>query len=199
MKLIIMGPPGSGKGTVAERLAQDFKLKQISPGAILREEVKKNTSIGQQIKTTMERGNLVPNKFVVELVKLEIGKSKNFILDGFPRSLDQAKEINDIKIDLVIYLDVPDKVLIERFQGRRIDPQTGKGYHLKYIPPPKSILKRLIQRPDDKPKVIKERLKVYHKTTTPVIKYYQRKKILQKVDGVPLPKIVYQAVKKLIA
>ena len=198
MKLIIMGPPGSGKGTVAKKLAKDFKLKQISPGAILREEVRKNTSIGKQIKQTMEGGDLAPNKFVVEVVRLEIGKNKNFILDGFPRSLDQAKEIADFKIDLVIYLDVPDKVLLERFQGRRLDPKTGKGYHLKYIPPPKTLLKRLIQRPDDKPQVVKERLKVYHKITEPVVRYYQRKKLLKTVDGQPLPSVVYKEVKKLI-
>ncbi len=107
MKLIIIGPPGSGKGTVAEKLAKDFKLKWVSAGALLREEVAKKTHIGKDIKNIMQRGDLVPNRFVIEMMKLEIGQLDRYILDGFPRSLEQAQDIVDFGFAMVLYLDVP--------------------------------------------------------------------------------------------
>lgn len=202
MKIILTGPPGSGKGTMSERLCKDFKLLHVSPGELLREEVRKGTTIGKEIKGIMEKGDLVPNKFVVEIVKLQIEGKKNYILDGFPRSVDQAKEIEDFKVDLVIYLEVSEKVVVERFAGRRMC-KNNHGYHIKYLPPKKKGIcdkdgLPLRRRKDDNPKVVKERFKVYRKRTQPVINYYKRKGILRKVDGTPLPDEVYKEVKKVV-
>ncbi len=203
MKLIITGPPGSGKGTVSEKLIKDFNLFHFSPGELLREEVSKNTTIGRDIKQYMERGDLVPDKFVVEMVKLEIKDKEDYILDGFPRSVGQAKEIDDFGIDAVIYLDVPEEVAVERLSLRRLCLRCGSGYHLKYIPPRKKGLcdkcgTKLTQRKDDRPKAIKERFKVYRQKTQPVIDYFKKRGILKIVDGTPEPKKVYIEVKKIV-
>lgn len=203
MKLILLGPPGSGKGTVSERLEKDFKLLHVSAGELLREEVRKETTIGKEIKKYIEKGELVPNKFVVEMIKLEIGRRDDYILDGFPRSVDQAKLIDDLKINLVIYLEVPEEMIIERFAGRRTCSKGNHGYHLKYLPPKKKGIcdidgSPLVQRKDDKPEVIKERFRIYYKETKPLINYYKKKGILKTVDGTPAPEIVYSNVKKLL-
>ncbi|MDP3734016.1 MAG: nucleoside monophosphate kinase [Nanoarchaeota archaeon] len=203
MKLIVLGAPGSGKGTVAEQLHQEFKLFSLSAGELLREEVAKNTTLGKEIKKYMEKGNLVPDTFVTEMVKLEVKTKKEYILDGFPRSVEQAKAIADLKITKVIYLDVPEKIVIERLSGRRICKAGKHTYHLKYLPPKKKGIcdkdkTRLIQRKDDYPKAIRERFKVYHHITQPVIHFYQRKKILQRVDASQSPEKVYAAVKKIL-
>lgn len=198
MKIILLGPPGSGKGTIAEKLAKDFKFLNISAGVLLREEVKKGTTIGKEIKKYIDKGELAPYKFVVEMVKLEIHDKKGYILDGFPRSVEQAKIIEDLNVDLVIYLEISEEKVIERFSGRRIDPNTGKSYHLKFIPPPKAIMGRIITRKDDNPKVVKERFRIYHKETAPVVGYYKKKGILKTVDAAPPPKEVYEAVKKIV-
>lgn len=198
MKIIILGPPGAGKGTVAEQIQHDFGCEQISAGQLLREEVAKNTTLGRDIKKYMENGDLVPDKFVTQMMRLHIQEKDNYILDGFPRSVPQAKEIADLAIDLVLYIDVPDDIVVERFAGRRVDPETGETYHLKYVPPPKEIKDRLIQRKDDSPAVIKERLKVYHKSTEPLKHYYQEQGVLQTINGAPAPAEVYREAKKVV-
>ncbi|MEK6939532.1 MAG: nucleoside monophosphate kinase [Nanoarchaeota archaeon] len=198
LKLIILGPPGSGKGTVSERVAKDFHLLHISVGDLLRQEAKKNTALGKKISSYIDKGNLVPHQMAVDIAKKAIGKKKDFMFDGFPRSIDQAKLIGDVDIDLLIYLDVPEKEVVKRLSGRLLDPVTGKTYHQHYLPPPKNIMKRLVQRKDDTPKIIKERFKVYHKETEPVIKYYQKKGILIKISGTGSPEEVYARVKKTV-
>ena len=198
MKLVILGPPGSGKGTVSERLAKDFHLLHISVGDLLRKEAKKKTSLGKKISSYIDKGNLVPQQMAADIAKKAIGKKKDFMFDGFPRSIDQAKLIEDLDIDAVIYLDVPEKEVVKRLSGRLLDPVTGKTYHEQYLPPPKNIMKRLVQRKDDKPAVIKERFKVYHSETEPVIKFYQKKGILAKVDGKGKPEEVYRRVKNIL-
>ena len=198
MKLIILGPPGSGKGTVSERLAKDFHLFHISVGDLLRKEAKKKTELGKEIKRYIDRGELVPHQMAVDIAKKAIGKKKNFIFDGFPRSVDQARSIEELDIDAVLYLDVQEKEVIKRLSGRLLDPVTGKTYHRQYLPPPKGIMKRLVHRKDDTPKVIKERFKVYHRETEPVISYYKKKGIMKQIDASGTPKEVYSLVKKLI-
>lgn len=203
MKIILLGAPGSGKGTVAEKLEKDFNLKHLSAGELLREEVKKDTTIGRDIKEIIEKGNLVPDQFVVEIIKLEVKDKDNYILDGFPRSLKQAEAIEDLEINLVIYLDVPEEVVVERLSGRRVC-ETGKhGYHLKYLPPKKEGIcdhdgTRLIRRKDDEPEVVKERFRIYYKTTEPLVKYYDEKGVLKKVDGTSKPEEVYESVKEVV-
>ena len=203
MKIILLGPPGSGKGTVSEKLVQDFGLKQVSPGVLLREEVAKETTLGNDIKKIMESGDLVPDQFVVEIVKLEIMNNDNFILDGFPRTLAQAESISEIGVDRVISLDVPEEIVIERFSGRRVCSKCKAGYHTKYIPSKEEGIcdkcgGELIQREDDVPEVIKERFRVYHEKTQPLIDYYQNKGLLKTVDGAPAPDVVYESVKTVV-
>lgn len=203
MKLILLGAPGSGKGTISEVLVNKLHLFHISPGELLREEVRKQTTIGTEIAKYIEKGELVPNKFVVEMVKLEIGKRKEFVLDGFPRSVEQAEEIKDLHVDAVISLEVPEEVVIERFSGRRTCPKCNTGYHLKYLPPKKEGIcdkdgEKLIQRKDDNPETIKERFKIYHKETAPLVNYYAKKKMLHKVDASLAPDKVSAAVLELI-
>lgn len=198
MKLVILGPPGSGKGTVSERLAKDFHLFHVSVGDLLRQEAKKNTALGKEISSYINKGILVPHQMAVNIAKKAIGGKKEYMFDGFPRSIGQAKLIEDLGIDAVIYLGVPEKEVVKRLSGRLLDPLTGKTYHRTYLPPPKEIMKRLIQRKDDTPEVIKERFKVYHKETEPVIKFYQKKGILRKVNGKGEPQEVYERVKKAL-
>ena len=203
MKIIIMGPPGSGKGTVSEKLEKDLGLLHVSPGELLREEVTKGTTIGQEIKRFIESGELVPDRFVVEMVKLEVKGKDNYILDGFPRSLDQAKSIEELKIDKVIYLDVSEEEVIKRFAGRRVCEQGAHGYHIDYLKPKKEGIcdvdgSKLVQRKDDNPVVIKQRFKVFHEQTEAAKKFYDKKKILIKVDASKEPEMVYSLVKKVV-
>jgi len=203
MKLILLGAPGSGKGTISEVLRDKLHLFHISPGELLREEVRKETTIGKEIAKYIEKGELVPNKFVVEMVRLEINSKKNFVLDGFPRSVEQAEEIKDIKVDAVISLEVPEEVVIERFSGRRTCPKCNAGYHIKYLPPKKEGIcdkcgTKLIQRKDDNPATVKERFRVYYEETAPLVEYYAKKKLLHKVDASPAPERVEKSVLELV-
>ncbi len=203
MKLIILGPPGSGKGTIAERLEKEFRWKHISAGELLREEVAKGTTIGRDIQKVLEKGRLVPNELVNDIVRLEIQGRKHYILDGFPRSIEQAKHIQDIKIDLALYVDVPEKEVIARLAGRRICARGRHSYHLQYLPPKKPGIcdydpSRLIRRKDDRPATIKKRFVVYRKETEPVIRYYRRKGVLQRIDGRGSPEEVYRDVKRIL-
>lgn len=203
MKISIIGPPGSGKTTISERIAEKFLLFHLSPGEVLREEVRKKTSLGKRIGKIIDRGDLLPGNFVVDLVKLEIGRKRKYLLDGFPRSLDQAKGIEDLKLDLVIFLDVPEKEVIERLSKRWECPKCEEGFHDKYFPPKKKGVcdhcrTKLVKRADDKPKVIKERFRVYHKMTEPVIEYYRKLDVLKKVNASAMPKTVLRRVVKVV-
>ena len=181
MKLIFIGPPGSGKGTVARKLVKDFNLTHISPGEMLREEVFKKTSLGEEIDKYISKGHLVPDHMVSDIVKLKIRAHPDFILDGFPRALEQAKILeNFTKIDLVIFLDIPEKTAVERLSGRRTCKECAASFHIKYVPPKKPGIcdkcgGKLIQRSDEKPKVVKERFKVYHQQTLPLVNTYKKK------------------------
>ncbi|MEW5896629.1 MAG: nucleoside monophosphate kinase [Nanoarchaeota archaeon] len=203
MKIILLGPPGSGKGTISERLAKDYRLFHISPGELLREEVNKKTALGREISKFINKGKLVPYKFVAEMVRLEVKDKKNYILDGFPRSLRQAKQMTDLGINKVILLDVSEKDVIERLSGRRVCAKGEHNFHIKYIPPKRKGIcdfdgTKLIQRKDDRPNVIKQRFKIYHKETEPVVRYFKRKGILAAVNAAQQPDDVYAEVRKVL-
>lgn len=203
MKLILLGPPGSGKGTLAEKLEQKFHLTSISAGELLREEVNKKTTLGKEIKKYIDRGDLVPDEFVTQLILLEIKDKNNYILDGFPRTVDQAKAIASLHLHTVIYLEIPLTAVIERLSGRRVCANGTHNYHITYLPPTKTGLcdkdrTPLKRRKDDAPTIVKERFKVYTRKTAPLIKYYQKQGILKTVDASAAPDKVFARVLKIL-
>lgn len=194
MKIILLGPPGAGKGTQSQFIIDKFKIPQISTGDILRENVRNKTEIGLKAKYYMDKGELVPDDIMVEIVKERVSKEdcKNgYILDGFPRTITQAEALDkNLKngIDAVILIDVSDEVILERLTLRRVCKNCGAVYHLKYNPPKRDNIcdkcnGELYQREDDKEEVILNRLKVYRTQTAPLIQYYEKKSILFKVNG----------------
>ncbi len=202
MILVFLGPPGAGKGTQAKKLAEEKGFVHISTGDILREAVQKGTPLGKKAKEYMEKGELVPDNIIIALIEEVFPKHGKVIFDGFPRTVEQAKALDDmlqkkgLKVDYVFLFDVPDEVVIERLSGRRIDPKTGAVYHIKYNPPPPGV--EVIQREDDKPDVIKKRLEVYRKQTAPLIEYYERKNILKKLDATKPIDEVYKEILEVL-
>ena len=192
MNLIILGPPGAGKGTQATFIASEFNIPHISTGDMLREAIKKGTNLGQKAKEVMDAGNLVSDDLIIELVKERISESdcsQGFLFDGFPRTIPQAEalEVNNIQIDGVIELKVPDDEILKRMSGRRIHLNSGRTYHVDFNPPLIEGLddetgEELIIRKDDEPETVKDRLKVYWKQTQPLIEYYLGNKENSKLD-----------------
>ncbi len=202
--LIFLGPPGAGKGTQAERLVEEKGFVQLSTGDILREAVRKGTELGKKAKEYMDAGKLVPDDLIIGIIeeKLKELEGKDIILDGFPRTIPQAEALEKMlphvgrKLDAVILFDVPDEVVIERISGRRVDPKTGKVYHIKYNPPPPDV--EVIQRDDDKEEVVRNRLKVYHEQTAPLIEFYKKKNKLKVIDATKPPEEVYKELLSVI-
>lgn len=193
MRVIIFGSPGSGKGTQAMLLADALGVKKISLGDILREEVRKNSYLGQEVKSYMERGVLVPDKLVSRVIEDNVDKG-GFLLDGYPRNLDQAKELDEIlkrkssDIDNVIYLDIDEQTIVDRLSERRICKSCGANYHLKNLPSKKEGIcdrcgSELVQRKDDDPQVVKKRWAVFIEDVDKILDFYQKKKKLIKVNG----------------
>ena len=200
MIIILFGAPGVGKGTVGMVLSKDLNIPLISTGDILRRNVKEETELGNRAKSFMERGALVPDEIIIKMVKEGVsGLKKGFILDGFPRTLNQAEELEMIMSNSsyqVIYLEAQDNFLIRRLSERRICKNCGAIYHLVNIPPKREgICDRcrgpLYQREDDQEKVVRERLSIFHSEAKPIVNYYKKKGVLKSVDGsLPLQKIV---------
>ena len=205
MKIILLGPPGAGKGTQAEVLCETFSIPHISTGNMLREAVEEETDLGLEAKALMDAGILVSDEVIVGLVEDRISKedcNNGFLFDGFPRTIPQAQALvnRDINIDSVVEIHVPDEDIIERMSGRRMHQGSGRNYHIVYNPPKidgKDDItgEDLIQREDDKPETVKDRLKVYEKQTSPLINFYSKmsekvKLNYVKVSGTSLPEEV---------
>ena len=184
MKIILLGPPGAGKGTQAEVLCETFSIPHISTGNMLREAVEEETDLGLEAKALMDAGILVSDEVIVGLVEVRISKedcNNGFLFDGFPRTIPQAQALveRDINIDSVVEIHVPDEDIIERMSGRRMHQGSGRNYHIVYNPPKidgKDDItgEDLIQRQDDKPETVKDRLKVYENQTSPLINFYSK-------------------------
>ncbi len=184
MKIILLGPPGAGKGTQAEVLCKTFSIPHISTGNMLREAVEEKTDLGLEAKALMDAGILVSDEVIVGLVEDRISKEdcdNGFLFDGFPRTIPQAQALvdKDIHIDSLVEIHVTDDDIIERMSGRRMHPGSGRNYHIVYNPPKidgKDDLtgEDLIQREDDKPETVKDRLKVYERQTSPLINFYSK-------------------------
>ncbi len=182
MNLIILGPPGAGKGTQAAFISSEKNIPHISTGDMLREAIKNGTELGLQAKAVMDAGNLVSDELIIELVKERISQDdcKNgFLFDGFPRTIPQAEALQENHVDIngVIELVVADEEIIKRMSGRRIHLASGRTYHIDFNPPKKSGVddetgEELIIRKDDEPETVKDRLKVYWTQTQPLIEYY---------------------------
>ena len=207
MRMILVGPPGAGKGTQAARLVDKFRIPHISSGDMLRAAVKEGTPLGQEADRHMKLGHLVPDDVVIGMIIDRIGKedcAKGFMLDGFPRTRPQAEALDaalttaGYKLDAVALIEVPDALLEERAVGRRNDPETGTIYHLKYNPPPADIADRLVHRKDDTKEAVNTRVQKYHSETAPIIPYYEGKGILKRVDGVGTPDEIAQRITAIL-
>lgn len=197
MRLVLLGPPGAGKGTQAQVLSKDLNIPHISTGDMLREALKAASPLGLEAKVYMEKGALVPDELVIALVKERLSKSdarKGFILDGFPRTPEQAKSLDEslkelkMPLDVVLYFKTSLAVIIRRLSGRRVCGQCGKNYHqVNFRPKAEGVCdvcgSKLVQRPDDREGTIERRLKVYEGQTAPLIDYYKRKNILSEISG----------------
>jgi len=197
LKLVLLGPPGAGKGTQSIVLSKIYNIPHISTGDILRESVKKALPLGMKAKSYMDKGELVPDEIVTGIVaeRLKSADTKNgYILDGFPRTVKQAEDLDAAlkslgsSIDMAVYFDTSEATAIERLSGRRVCKACGFNYHIKNIPPKKDGIcdkcgKELFQRPDDKEDTVRNRLKVYEAQTKPLIEYYTKKGIIEEVSG----------------
>lgn len=207
MKLVLLGPPGSGKGTQAKLIVKDYNIPQISTGDLLRAAIKKSTELGFKAEKFMNTGKLVPDDIVLQLLQERISQNdckRGFILDGYPRNLAQANELKKItNIDLVINIEVNYNLLIERITGRRTCKQCGAIYHVKYSPPKeRGVCDKchgiLFQREDDTEETVKKRIFTYEDETKPLIEFYQRQEILETLTSEGTIDDMYQKVSLLL-
>ena len=214
LNLILLGPPGSGKGTQGERLQEDFRLPYYATGDILRAAVKEGTEVGKQAKEYMDRGDLVPDEVIIGVIAERLQGEEaadGFILDGFPRTVPQAEALDQKMTELrrqitgVILIDVPEEEVLRRLGGRRTcEENPGHIYHVDFDPPEKEGVcdidgAKLIVRDDDQPEVIKNRLGQYHEKTEPLVDYYDERGILNRVDGKRSPDEVEERINGIIA
>ena len=197
MKILLLGPPGGGKGTQSKLLVSKFNIPQISTGDILREHVKEETQLGIEANQYMQNGELVPDNLILDMIKERLLKNdcnRGYILDGFPRTITQAEGLDIIleklnqKLDKIVVLDVKDDDIIARMSGRRMHMESGRVYHMKFNPPKNAGLddvtnEKLIIRKDDQPDTVKKRLSIYHETTKPLIEYYKSNNIVFSING----------------
>jgi adenylate kinase len=213
LNLVLLGPPGSGKGTQGERLQEDFRLPYYATGDILRAAVRDGTELGKTAKEYMDRGDLVPDEVIIGVIIERIQDAEaadGFILDGFPRTLPQAEALDSEleklgrELTAALLIDVPDEEVMRRLGGRRTCAKNGHVFHLEFDPPkdPDSCDidgSRLLVRDDDKPEVISHRLEQYHEKTEPLVDYYDQKGLLRRIDGSPSPDEVGDRIRALLA
>ena len=214
MQIILLGAPGAGKGTQAKFISDHLNIPQISTGDMLRASVSKGTELGLKAKVLMEKGELVPDDLILDLVKDRISEkdcANGFLFDGFPRTLDQANALKEkgIKIDCVIEIMVDDDEIIQRMSGRRVHSASGRTYHIKYNPPLKENVddetgEPLIQRPDDNEETVRKRLAIYHEQTSPLVDFYKKSSLVQngnkyiEVNGVGDISTIQEQIKKAL-
>lgn len=213
MKIIMLGAPGAGKGTQAKMISEKFHLPHISTGDIFRANIKNGTELGKEAKGYMDKGLLVPDELTVRILLDRVAKEDcrdGYILDGFPRNIPQAevldKELSKLgdKIDAAIDIEVADESIIKRMSGRRACVSCGATYHIENVPPKKEGIcdkcgEELILRDDDREETVKNRLKVYHEQTQPLIDYYQKKGVLKTLDGTKDMMEVFQEITEILA
>ena len=197
MRIILIGPPGGGKGTQAKFIEETLNIPQISTGDMLRENMKNNTPLGLDAKPLYEKGELVPDDVILNMMEnrlLDKDCNKGYILDGFPRTIPQAEGLSLLlskinqELNMVILLNLDDDIIVKRMSGRRVHPSSGRIYHIIYNPPIKENKdditgEELIIRPDDQEETVRNRLKVYRNQTAPLINYYTEKSILKEIDA----------------
>lgn len=201
MQLILLGAPGSGKGTQARRLEEAYGVVHISTGDMLRDAAAEGTELGGRIEDRLRRGHLVPDAHVLALVEERLGRGdlhRGFAIDGYPRTRRQVDDFEKLMqrlglgIDAALNISVPDEIVVERLSSRRIDPETGRVYNLALeAQPPPEIAGRLARRNDDRPEIIRQRLATYHAETRPVIDHYRRTGQLIEVEGACPPSEVF--------
>ena len=215
MKIIMLGAPGAGKGTQAKKIAEKYSIPHISTGDIFRKNIKEKTELGQKVegllaegKTYMDKGELVPDELVVDLIMDRFKEAdcvNGYVLDGFPRTIPQAEALdkalaaNNETVDYAINVEVPDENIINRMSGRRACVGCGATYHIEFNPTKVEGIcdacgEKLILRDDDKPETVKNRLSVYHEQTQPLIDYYSKKGVLAEVDGTQSMENVFNAI-----
>ena len=210
--IILLGPPGCGKGTQAQKLIREFGFVQLSTGDMLRAAISKGTEIGMQAKSIIDKGELVSDEIVIGIVRDRIFSTEcecGYMLDGFPRTLAQAEKLDQIlsdrnqKIDVVFRLCVPDDMAIRRIAGRRFHITSGRSYNIEFNPPKIEgrddiTGEKLVQREDDKEEIVQSRLNTYHELTEPLVRYYQKQGILKAIDGTGSPENIYGEIKQTL-
>jgi len=213
LNLTLMGPPGAGKGTQAERLVEDFDLPYYATGDILRAAVKEESNLGREAKEYMDRGDLVPDDVICRVIMERLDSEEaadGFLLDGFPRTLPQAEVLDEAlekrgrTLTAALLIDAPDEEVIRRLSGRRICVKNQHVYHVEFDPPKNEGVcdqdgSRLIQRDDDKPETLQKRLDVYHEQTEPLIDWYEDKGLLRRFDGARSPDEVHDRIRATLA
>jgi adenylate kinase len=213
LNLVLLGPPGAGKGTQAERLAEDFGLPYIATGNMLRDTIREETELGAKAKEYMDRGDLVPDELIIEMIKERLEQpdaAGGFILDGFPRTETQAEaldqELKDVdrRLSAALLIDVPEEEVVRRLSGRRVCVKGQHNFHVDFDPPKHPDVcdvdgSRLVVRDDDKPEVVQHRLDQYRQKTEPLIEYYTNRDILRRVDGSRNPDQVHDQIRAFLA